>query len=83
MDLYPGTLIVCSALKLAPLLFVRPGELRSAEWSQFDLERAEMGLFYLEDQDVAHSTPVEAGSLYLARTASFDSQGEECVPWGS
>jgi integrase len=29
------------ALKLAPLLFVRPGELRAAEWSEFDLDAAE------------------------------------------
>jgi integrase len=29
------------ALKLAPLFFVRPGELRQAEWAQFDLEAAE------------------------------------------
>jgi integrase len=29
------------ALRLAPLVFVRPGELRKAEWSEFDLERAE------------------------------------------
>jgi integrase len=26
---------------MAPLVFVRPGELRGAEWSEFDLERAE------------------------------------------
>ncbi len=29
------------ALKLAPLLFVRPGELRQAEWTEIDLEGAE------------------------------------------
>jgi len=29
------------ALKLAPLVFVRPGELRGAEWAEFDLEGAE------------------------------------------
>lgn len=29
------------ALKLAPLLFVRPGELRKAEWSEIDLDGAE------------------------------------------
>jgi integrase len=29
------------ALKLAPLVFVRPGELRGAEWSEIDLEAAE------------------------------------------
>jgi integrase len=29
------------ALKLAPLVFVRPGELRKAEWAEFNLEDAE------------------------------------------
>jgi integrase len=29
------------ALKLAPLLFVRPGELRHAEWTEFDLDSAD------------------------------------------
>ena len=29
------------ALKLLPLTFVRPGELRGAEWSEFDLDNAE------------------------------------------
>jgi hypothetical protein len=30
-----------AALKLAPLVFVRPGELRAAEWSEFELANAE------------------------------------------
>jgi len=30
-----------AALKLAPLVFVRPGELRQAEWKEFDLEKPE------------------------------------------
>ena len=30
-----------AALKLAPLVFVRPGELRKAEWVEFDLDGAE------------------------------------------
>ncbi|WP_443112351.1 tyrosine-type recombinase/integrase [Ectothiorhodospira sp. 9100] len=38
---YQGSLIVRSALHLAPLVFVRPGELRKAEWMDFDLETAE------------------------------------------
>ena len=41
LDGYEGTLPVKTALKLAPLLFVRPGELRHAEWSEIDLEAAE------------------------------------------
>ncbi|MBE1162525.1 tyrosine-type recombinase/integrase [Dyella acidiphila] len=35
---YTGGLVVRTALKLAPLLFVRPGELRQAEWAEFDLD---------------------------------------------
>ena len=35
---YPATL---GALKLAPLVFVRPGELRQAEWKDFDLDAGE------------------------------------------
>ncbi|WP_429294973.1 tyrosine-type recombinase/integrase [Paraburkholderia sp. CI3] len=39
-DAYTGTATVTAALRLAPLLFQRPGELRRAEWTEFDLEAA-------------------------------------------
>jgi integrase len=38
---YAGTLVTAAALKLAPLVFVRPGELRRGEWPEFDLDKAE------------------------------------------
>jgi integrase len=38
---YQGNVVTGLALKLAPLVFVRPGELRAAEWTEFDLEGAE------------------------------------------
>jgi integrase len=41
LDGYTGSLIVQCALRLAPLVFVRPGELRQAEWADIDLEQAE------------------------------------------
>lgn len=37
---YSGSYVVSCALKLAPLLFVRPGELRHAEWVEIDLDAA-------------------------------------------
>ncbi|WP_028226793.1 tyrosine-type recombinase/integrase [Paraburkholderia ferrariae] len=40
IDGYQGTLPVNCALRLAPLLFQRPGELRAAEWTEFDLDAA-------------------------------------------
>lgn len=41
LDGYKGTLAVSCALRLAPLVFVRPGELRKAEWSDIDLDAAQ------------------------------------------
>ena len=41
IDDYRGNIVTRCALQLAPLVFVRPGELRQAEWSEFDLEMAE------------------------------------------
>lgn len=41
LDSYPGSFVTTCALKLAPLLFVRPGELRRAEWTEVDLNGAE------------------------------------------
>jgi integrase len=41
IDEYVGQPSTHYALKLAPYVFVRPGELRAAEWSEFDFERAE------------------------------------------
>ncbi len=37
MDSYQGQFVVKCALRLAPLFFVRPGELRNAEWEEIDL----------------------------------------------
>jgi len=41
IDTYEGYFVTKCALRLAPLVFVRPGELRRAEWPEFDLEKAE------------------------------------------
>ena len=44
IDLYEGSASVANALKLAPYVFVRPGELRQAEWSEIDLKGGEWKL---------------------------------------
>lgn len=41
IDGYEGAPATKCALRLAPLTFVRPGELRRAEWGEIDLERRE------------------------------------------
>jgi integrase len=40
IDVYHGTPVVRAALALAPLVFLRPGELRRAEWAEIDLDGA-------------------------------------------
>lgn len=40
MDSYKGGEIVRAALKLTPLVFVRPGELRKARWEHVDFKAA-------------------------------------------
>ncbi len=41
IDGYKGSSVVKWALRLSPLVFLRPGELRKAEWAEFDLDAAE------------------------------------------
>ncbi|QBM16562.1 prophage integrase IntA [Marinobacter sp. JH2] len=38
IDAYSGHASTRAALKLAPMLFLRPGELRNAEWAEIDLK---------------------------------------------
>ncbi len=44
IDGYHGSMIVRSAMKLMPMLFLRPGELRKATWDEIDLPN---GLFFV------------------------------------
>jgi integrase len=44
IDGYQGSFVVRCALQLAPLVFVRPGELRQAEWAEIDFDAAEWNI---------------------------------------
>lgn len=44
IDAYAGDASTRAALRLAPLVFVRPGELRHAEWSEIDLDAGEWNI---------------------------------------
>lgn len=63
---YQGTLAVSCALRLAPLLFVRPGELRKAEWKDFDLETAEWR-YIVTKTDTPHIVPLAKQSVVILR----------------
>jgi integrase len=66
IDGYHGTHIVRSALRLAPLLFVRPGELRSAKWADIDLSAAEWR-FTASKTKQPHVVPLATQAVAILR----------------
>ncbi len=66
MDGYEGTLTVCCALRLAPLVFVRPGELRHAKWSDIDLDSAEW-CYTVTKTDTRHIVPLSKQAVAILR----------------
>jgi integrase len=68
IDEYQGTLVVKSALQLAPLLFVRPGELQKMEWSQIDFETGTWSIpAELMKMKHPHVVPLSRQSLEILR----------------
>lgn len=66
LDGYEGSLVVRCALRLAPLVFVRPGELRGARWADIDLEAAEWR--YLVTKTVTpHIVPLSRQAVAILR----------------
>jgi len=63
---YKGTFIVASALRLAPLLFVRPGELRSARWDDISIADAEWRYKVGKTQS-DHIVPLSTQAIELLR----------------
>lgn len=64
IDGYEGTLTVRCALRLAPLVFVRPGELRTAEWKDVDLEAAEWR-YTVTKTNTAHIVPLSRQAITI------------------
>lgn len=76
IDAYPGTAVVRAAFRLAPLVFVRPGELRAAEWSEFDLDaarwvipaqRMKLGKAQKNDASRSHVVPLAPQAVAILR----------------
>ena len=44
VETFTGSPVVAALLRLSPLVFTRPGELRAAEWSEFDFDKAEWSI---------------------------------------
>ncbi len=66
LDGYEGTLTVRCALRLAPLVFVRPGELRHAQWVDIDLEEAEWR-YTVTKTDTQHIVPLSRQAVEILR----------------
>jgi integrase len=64
IDGYTGTFIVKSALQLAPLVFVRPGELRQAEWAHIDLAAKEWRYLVTKTQ-TPHVVPLSKQAIEI------------------
>ena len=80
LDGYEGSLIVRCALRLAPLVFVRPGELRRAEWKDIDLEAAEWRFTVTKTDNAAPCAPFPPGGGGSARTQPADRTRALCLP---
>jgi integrase len=58
-----------AALKLTPLVFVRPGELRTAEWAEIDLDAAEWRIPASKmKMKVDHLVPLSTQAVALLRS---------------
>lgn len=66
MDAVQAGFVVKSALRLAPLVFVRPGELRTARWADIDFDAQEWRYFVTKNK-IHHSVPLCTQAIVLLK----------------
>jgi integrase len=66
IDGFTGTLTVQTALRLAPLVFVRPTELRKAKWSDIDLNEGEWR-YFVSKTKIEHIVPLSKQAIHLLK----------------
>lgn len=82
LDGYEGSLVVRCALRLAPLVFVRPGELRGARWADIDLEAAEWR-YLVTKTGTPHIVPLSRQAVAILRELHpLTGKGEFVFPGG-
>jgi integrase len=68
IDGYHGSFVVKCAMQLAALLFVRPGELRQAEWSEIDFENGQWNIpAERMKMKVAHIVPLSKQAICILK----------------
>jgi integrase len=78
MDGYTGNIVTTSALRLAPVLFVRTGELRHALWQDIDLDRAEWAYISTKTH-TPHIVPLPTQAVTILTTLHEVTGGGELV----
>ena len=66
MDAFTGTYTVRAALLLAPLVFVRPGELRAAKWAEINLDKGEW-CYFVSKTKTDHLVPLSRQAAEILR----------------
>ena len=66
IDDYSGSFEVKSALRLAPLVFVRPSELRQAEWEHIDFE-AKQWSYFVTKTKTDHIVPLSNQAIAILK----------------
>ena len=80
IDAYQGTFVVQCALRLAPLVFVRPGELRQAKWCDINFETAEWRYLVTKTQ-TEHIVPLATQALTILKELHpLTGQGQYVFP---
>jgi len=80
IDGFQGHMSTKLALRLAPHVFVRPGELRHAEWSEIDLDAAVWRIPAAKmKMGIEHVVPLSRQSIEILREAEQQSRGEKFV----
>lgn len=82
IETYGGQPVTLVALKLAPLLFARPGNLRAMEWAELDLDaamwRIPAGKMKMRD---AHAVPLASHAVAILRDLQpLTGRGRYCFP---
>jgi integrase len=82
IDSYQGGIVIRSALQFAPLVFVRPGELRHAEWMEIDFETAEWRIPAAKMKSgTMHIVPLSRQALAVLREIQpLTAQGKYVFP---
>ena len=80
IDAYPGSFVVSTALKIAPYVFVRPGELQHARWEDIDLDACEWR-YTTSKTNTPHIVPLVPQVMKLLQELyAFTGNGEWVFP---